>query len=120
MLAVDRLLLGAAESFILPGMLILLTKWFTRPEHSRANTLLILGNPVTELWMSAVAGVIIKIFGWQMEFIIEGPSPSRDFFARPLAVQRSSLSGHRTEPSGLRRDIPFMRRFVQGHESLKR
>lgn len=72
MLALDRLLLGAAESFILPGMLILLTKWFTRAERSRANTLLILGNPVTVLWMSAVTGYIIKIFGWQMAFIIEG------------------------------------------------
>jgi sugar phosphate permease len=71
-LALDRLLLGAAESFILPGMLILLTKWFTRAERSRANTLLILGNPVTVLWMSAVTGYVIKKFGWQMTFIIEG------------------------------------------------
>lgn len=72
LLALDRLLLGAAESFILPGMLILLTKWFTRFERSRANTLLILGNPVTVLWMSALTGYIIKMFGWQMTFIIEG------------------------------------------------
>jgi sugar phosphate permease len=71
-LAFDRLMLGAAESFILPGMLILLTKWFTRAERSRANTLLILGNPVTVLWMSAVTGYVIKRFGWQMTFIIEG------------------------------------------------
>jgi sugar phosphate permease len=72
LLAIDRLLLGAAESFILPGMLILLTQWFTRAERSRANTLLILGNPVTVLWMSALTGYIIKAFGWQMAFIIEG------------------------------------------------
>lgn len=72
LLALDRLLLGAAESFILPGMLILLTKWFTRAERSRANTLLILGNPVTVLWMSALTGYVIKRFGWQMTFIIEG------------------------------------------------
>jgi sugar phosphate permease len=72
LLALDRLLLGAAESFILPGMLILLTQWFTRAERSRANTLLILGNPVTVLWMSALTGYIIKAFGWQMTFIIEG------------------------------------------------
>ena len=71
-LALDRLLLGAAESFIFPGMLILLTKWFTRKERSRANTILILGNPVTVLWMSAVTGYIIKMYGWQMTFIIEG------------------------------------------------
>ena len=72
LLSLDRLLLGAAESFILPGMLILLTKWFTRAERSRANTLLILGNPITVLWMSAVTGYIIKSVGWQMTFIIEG------------------------------------------------
>lgn len=71
-LAADRLLLGAAESFILPGMLILLTKWFTRSERSRANTLLILGNPVTVLWMSALTGYVIRMFGWQLTFIIEG------------------------------------------------
>jgi len=71
-LALDRLLLGAAESFILPGMLILLTKWFTRKERSRANTFLILGNPVTVMWMSVVTGYIIKAVGWQMTFIIEG------------------------------------------------
>jgi sugar phosphate permease len=72
LLALDRLLLGAAESFIMPGMLILLTKWFTRAERSRANTVLILGNPVTVLWMSAVTGYIIRSFGWQKTFIIEG------------------------------------------------
>jgi sugar phosphate permease len=71
-LALVRFLLGAAESFILPGMLMLLTKWFTRKERSRANTLLILGNPVTVLWMSVVTGYVIKKFGWQMTFIIEG------------------------------------------------
>jgi sugar phosphate permease len=72
MLSIDRMLLGAAESFILPGMLILLSKWFTKSERSRANTLLILGNPVTVLWMSAVTGYVIRRFGWQMTFIIEG------------------------------------------------
>jgi len=71
-LAADRLLLGAAESFILPGMLILLTQWFTRAERSRTNTLLILGNPVTVLWMSAATGYIIHAVGWQRAFVIEG------------------------------------------------
>lgn len=72
LLAADRLLLGAAESFILPGMLVLLTRWFTRAERSRANTILLLGNPVTVLWMSALTGFIIHRFGWQMTFVIEG------------------------------------------------
>jgi sugar phosphate permease len=72
LLAADRLLLGAAESFILPAMLILLTHWFTRAERSRTNTILLLGNPVTVLWMSAATGYLIRAFGWQMTFILEG------------------------------------------------
>jgi len=72
MLAMDRLLLGAAESFILPAMLILLTNWFTRAERSRTNTLLLLGNPVTVVWMSLATGYLIKAVGWQMTFVLEG------------------------------------------------
>jgi len=72
LLAADRLLLGAAESFILPAMLILLTNWFSRAERSRTNTLLLLGNPTTVLWMSLVTGYLIKAFGWQMTFVLEG------------------------------------------------
>ena len=53
-------------------MLILLTNWFTRAERSRTNTLLLLGNPVTVLWMSAATGYLIRSFGWQLTFILEG------------------------------------------------
>jgi sugar phosphate permease len=66
------LLLGVAESFILPAMLILLTRWFTRKERSRANTILLLGNPITVLWMSAATGFLIRGIGWQETFVIEG------------------------------------------------
>ena len=72
LLALDRLLLGVAESLIFPAMLILLTNWFTRAERSRANTILILGNPITVLWMSAFTGYLIKAVGWQMAFVLEG------------------------------------------------
>lgn len=72
LLAVDRLLLGVAESLIFPAMLLLLTNWFTRSERSRANAILMLGNPGTILWMSAITGFLIRSFGWQMTFILEG------------------------------------------------
>lgn len=72
LLALDRLLLGVAESVIFPSMLILLTNWFTREERSRANAVFILGNPITVLWMSAVTGYLIKAVGWQMTFVFEG------------------------------------------------
>jgi sugar phosphate permease len=72
MLAVVRFLLGIAESFIFPAMLLLLTHWFTRQERSRANAVLTLGNPVTVLWMSAMTGYLIQAVGWQRTFIYEG------------------------------------------------
>jgi sugar phosphate permease len=72
LLALDRFLLGVAESLVFPVMLHLLTRWFTRSERSRANTILLLGNPITVLWMSAITGYLIQRFGWQKTFIYEG------------------------------------------------
>jgi sugar phosphate permease len=72
LLVVDRMALGVAESLILPSMLILLSNWFTRTERSRANAILILGNPVTVTWMAAATGYLIRAVGWQMTFILEG------------------------------------------------
>lgn len=71
-LALDRFLLGVAESCIFPAMLLLLTRWFTKAERSRANALLIAANPITVLWMSAITGYLIQLFGWQRTFIYEG------------------------------------------------
>lgn len=89
LLALDRLLLGVAESLIFPGMLILLTHWFTRTERSRANSVLILGNPITVLWMSAATGYLIKAVGWQKTFVIEGlPSVAWAFVWLAVARDR--------------------------------
>ena len=67
-----RFMLGVVESAVMPAMLILLSRWFTKSERSRANTFLILGNPVTILWMSIVSGYLIDSVGWRWMFIIEG------------------------------------------------
>ncbi|BAK78825.1 major facilitator superfamily transporter [Pseudogulbenkiania sp. NH8B] len=67
-----RFLLGAVEAAVMPAMLIYLSNWFTRGERSRANTVLILGNPVTVLWMSILSGYLVQAFGWRLMFIIEG------------------------------------------------
>jgi sugar phosphate permease len=71
-LALDRFLLGVAESCIFPAMLLLLTRWFTKTERSRANTLLIVANPVTVLWMSVITGYLMEALGWQRTFVYEG------------------------------------------------
>jgi sugar phosphate permease len=72
LLYIDRFLLGVAESAVLPGMIVLLSHWFTRPERSRANNLVILGAPLTLLYMSVLSGYLIQYFGWRGMFIIEG------------------------------------------------
>ncbi|MGN7884911.1 MFS transporter [Dyadobacter sp. 22481] len=71
-LIVIRFMLGVVESAVMPAMLILLSQWFTKEERSRANTFLILGNPVTVLWMSVLSGYLIESLGWRWMFIIQG------------------------------------------------
>jgi sugar phosphate permease len=75
LLYIDRFLLGVMESVVLPGMLIFLSHWFTKAERSRANTFLILGNPITVLWMSVVSGYLVQALGWRGMFIVEGLPP---------------------------------------------
>ncbi|MCL2891877.1 MFS transporter [Brenneria tiliae] len=72
MLMVIRFILGVVEAAVMPAMLIYISTWFTKAERSRANTFLILGNPVTVLWMSIVSGYLINAYGWREMFIIEG------------------------------------------------
>ncbi|PLR66920.1 MULTISPECIES: MFS transporter [Bacillaceae] len=72
LLFVIRFMLGVVESAVMPAMLVFLSHWFTKAERSRANTFLILGNPVTVLWMSIVSGYLLEAYGWRWMFIIEG------------------------------------------------
>ena len=71
-LIVIRFMLGVVESAVMPAMIVLLSRWFTKKERSRANTFLILGNPVTILWMSILSGYLINSLGWRWMFILEG------------------------------------------------
>lgn len=71
-LLVIRFMLGVFESAVFPSMIVLISRWFTRAERSRANTLLMFGNPVTILWMSILSGYLIHALGWRRMFIWEG------------------------------------------------
>ena len=71
-LIIIRFMLGVVESAVMPAMLILLSRWFAKSERSRANTFLILGNPITILWMSILSGYLINSVGWRWMFIWEG------------------------------------------------
>lgn len=89
LLIIIRFMLGVVESAVMPSMLIFLSRWFTKIERSRANTFLILGNPVTILWMSILSGYLIKSLGWRWMFILEGlPAVVWAFFWWRLAVDR--------------------------------
>jgi sugar phosphate permease len=72
LLACTRFLLGVVEGAVLPCLVTLLGRWFTNAERSRANTFLILGNPVTILWMSILSGYLVHAVGWRMMFVCEG------------------------------------------------
>jgi len=88
-LIVIRFLLGVVESAVMPSMLVFLSMWFTKSERSRANTFLILGNPVTILWMSILSGYLIDAVGWRWMFIWEGlPAIIWAFFWWWLVVDR--------------------------------
>jgi len=89
LLLIDRFLLGVVEAAAIPAMLIFLTHWFSKTERGRADTFLILGNPVTLLWMSVVSGYIIAATSYRWMFIIEGlPAIAWAFIFRALAADR--------------------------------
>ena len=88
-LLIIRFMLGVFESAVFPSMLVLISRWFTREERSRANTLLMFGNPVTILWMSVISGYLIHAAGWRWMFIWEGiPAVIWAFFWRKLIHDR--------------------------------
>ncbi len=93
-LLVVRFLLGVVEAVVLPAMLVFLSHWFTSRERGRADTVLILGNPVTLLWMSAVSGYLVEAVGYQWMFVIEGaPAIAWAFVFRALVEDRPRDAG---------------------------
>lgn len=89
LLLVDRFALGVVEAAIIPAMLIFLTHWFSRSERGRANTFLILGNPITVMWLSALSGYLIAATSWRWMFILEGvPAVIWAFVFRALVADR--------------------------------
>ncbi|QKJ86918.1 MFS transporter [Paramixta manurensis] len=71
-LIVIRFMLGVVEAIVTPCLLILVSRWFSHTERSKANTLFLLGNPVTVLWMSILSGWLVERWGWRHMFVIEG------------------------------------------------
>jgi sugar phosphate permease len=86
---IDRFLLGVVEAAVIPAMLVFLTHWFADSERGRADTFLILGNPVTLLWMSVISGYLIAATSFRWMFVIEGlPAIAWAFAFRALVADR--------------------------------
>ena len=80
-----RFVLGLVEAAVLPAMVIFLSHWFTKGERGRANTILILGNPITVLWLTAISGYVIEAISWRGMFVVEGlPAIAWAFVFRAL------------------------------------
>ena len=76
---------------MLPAMLVFLSHWFTKAERGRADTFLILGNPVTLMWMSVASGYLVSAVGYRWMFVIEGlPAIVWAFVFRYLVDNRPS------------------------------
>ena len=116
LLYIDRFLLGVAESVVLPGMLIFLSHWFTSAERSRANSFLILGNPVTVLWMSIVSAYLVHTLGWRGMFIVEGLPAIVWAFLWLWLVQDRPTQAHWLDP---RERAEIEQRLQQEQRALK-
>ncbi|WP_186259663.1 MFS transporter [Burkholderia gladioli] len=75
---VMRLLLGAAEAGLFPGVMLYLTYWFGREERARATGYFLLGVCVANIVGGPLAGALLELdgafglHGWQWLFAIEG------------------------------------------------
>jgi len=72
-----RVLLGAAEAGLFPGVMLYLTYWFGRDMRARANGYFLIGACIASIIGGPVGGLLLQmdgiggLHGWQWMFIIE-------------------------------------------------
>lgn len=73
-----RMLLGAAEAGLFPGVMLYLTYWFGREERARAVGYFLLGVCIANIVSGPLGGLLLGMDGvwgfkgWQWMFVIEG------------------------------------------------
>ncbi len=73
-----RVLLGAAEAGLYPGMILYITYWFPRRDRARAIGLFLLGVSLANIIGAPLGGLLLQMdgllgfHGWQWMFVIEG------------------------------------------------
>ena len=75
---VMRVLLGAAEAGLFPGVMLYLTYWFPREQRARAMGYFLLGVCIANILSGPLGGALLQLdgrmgwHGWQWMFVIEG------------------------------------------------
>lgn len=117
---VMRLLLGAAEAGLFPGVMLYLTYWFGREERARATGYFLLGVCVANIVGGPLGGALLELdgllgfHGWQWLFVIEGlPAILLAFVVWKLLPDRP------TSAKWLSRDeaVALERRLAAEHDS---
>ncbi|OZS73336.1 MFS transporter [Providencia rettgeri] len=73
-----RLLLGAAEAGLYPGVILYMTYWFSQEERAKATGLFLLGVCLANIIGAPLSGLLLSMdgllgfHGWQWMFVIEG------------------------------------------------
>ncbi len=70
-LIANRFILGIFEGGVLTCTIVLIRKWFTRPERARANTTFLISIPIAQVIANPISGLVLAHFNWQMMFIVE-------------------------------------------------
>ncbi|MDP9876411.1 MFS family permease [Variovorax boronicumulans] len=75
---VMRILLGAAEAGLFPGVMLYLNYWFGRKDRARATGYFLLGVCIANILSGPVGGALLQMdglwgwHGWQWMFVLEG------------------------------------------------
>ncbi|MCI5826286.1 MAG: MFS transporter [Arcanobacterium sp.] len=75
---VIRILLGAAEAGLYPGIILYISYWFPQKYRSRAIGIFLLGVSIANILGAPLAGILLQLHGlaglhgWQWMFILEG------------------------------------------------
>ncbi|WOD14371.1 MFS transporter [Paraburkholderia kirstenboschensis] len=73
-----RVLLGAAEAGLFPGVMLYLTYWFGRKERAKATGFFLLGVCIANIVSGPLGGALLQMdgvmgwHGWQWMFLLEG------------------------------------------------
>jgi sugar phosphate permease len=65
---VSRILLGIAEGPQFSWILKIVSRWFARSEHGRANTIWLAGSPLGSAIGFPLVIALVSIFGWRVTF----------------------------------------------------